>query len=84
MQKQNQNLRYFSKGIGVIGFLVVVIFALSFFFVSDKTYGINKTVSWQWDITNFLFWIPFLVLSLLAILILIPLIRRIRRKINSK
>ncbi len=63
----------------------VIIFILAFFLVStflffveiDQVFSINKTVSWQWEMINILFWLsmPFAlaVVMLLVVLFLMTL-----------
>ncbi len=51
-------------------FLRVVLFTLAFFvailLLSDWNYGINKTVGWAWDISNYKFWIGVLIYIAIA------------------
>ena len=51
-------------------FLRVLFFAIAFFatilLLSDWNYGINKTVGWAWEITNFRFWIGVLIYTAVA------------------
>ncbi len=36
-------------------FLIVLLF-IAFVYLFDLQYGINKTVGWAWDISNWVFW----------------------------
>ncbi len=50
-------------------FIILILVLFSCFYFSDGIVGINKTVNWAWDLTNFVFWIINLIY--LAVIILV-------------
>lgn len=72
MIKRNEFWRLFKKVI-LFSIVALIVLFLYLIFRTDSTFGINKTVGWAWDITNFTFWIgvfQLVVLGFLAIAII--------------
>ena len=54
----------------IITATVLVITFILYFSTTDKTYGINKTVGWTWDITNIQFWLSLIPPTIIALIII--------------
>ena len=86
-KKENKSIwRYFKRvfyGLIMIAFLYTI-------FSSNGTLGINKTVGWGWDFTNWVWWIAvvFFVIQIFALIFftsfLIKLFVELFKKNNSK
>ncbi len=64
-------------------FSVLLIVSFGYLILSDFNIGINKTVNWAWDFTNFMFWIGLLIylaLLLLIVYVLTKILVKIIRK----
>ncbi len=62
----------------IITAIVLIITFIIYFLTTDKTYGVNKTVGWAWDITNIQFWkglIPPTVIILIIIMLITIIVR---------
>lgn len=72
---------------GVLLIISILVLIISFFISSNITYGVNRTVGWAWDLTNYRFWIGcfFSLLILLIVLVLIVFISKlIIKKIKAR
>ncbi|MBL87464.1 MAG: hypothetical protein CMO82_12475 [Winogradskyella sp.] len=58
----------------VIITLILVLF--SCFYFSEGIVGINKTVNWAWDFTNFVFWLE-LIIYLTVIFLMVYVLTKI-------
>lgn len=54
----------------IITATVLVITFIMYFLSTDKTYGVNKTVGWAWDITNIQFWLGLIPLAIIVLIII--------------
>ncbi len=54
----------------IITAIVLVITFVMYFSTTDKTYGVNKTVGWAWDITNIQFWLSLIPPTIIALIII--------------
>ena len=75
-------VRYFIR----VLFLIPILLFVYFSFITEHTWGINKTVGWAWDITNINFWIGivFLIVFVLIIIALTALVIKKLVEIFSK
>ena len=74
--------RPFWKTFRYVTILFLLVVAIYFVFITDATFGINKTVGWAWDITNGLFWagvLQAIVIVFLILYIVTSLIVKLRR-----
>ena len=70
MIKRNEFWKLFKK---VLFFLLAALTILFFYlvFVTDSTLGVNKTVGWAWDITNYNFWYGVFQFEVVVFLIIV-------------
>lgn len=77
---------WFFKRVAFYSFLILIALFLIIGFSTGGSFGINKTVGWAWDITNFNFWFGvitfllfvFITFSLISFLI-IKLVKYLKR-----
>lgn len=70
---------WFFKRVAFYFFLILITLFLIIGISTGGSFGINKTVGWAWDITNFNFWFGvimfllfiFMILSLISFLVII-------------
>ena len=58
-------LKYF---IAVVSLLVLC--SLIYLSLTDEVIGVNKTVNWAWDLSNFKYWVILITYSLFLLLML--------------
>lgn len=57
-------------------FIILILVLFSYFYFSDEIIGINKTVNWAWDFTNFVFWLE-LTIYLTVIFLMVYVLTKI-------
>jgi len=84
MIKRNEFWKLFKK---VVLFSLVALIILFFYVVfgTESTIGINKTIGWAWDITNYNFWLgifQFMIVIFLVIAIITVVLIKLKQFIK--